>query len=738
MRLAYLLLALSGILGAQATYKGELVRHEITTRTTRACPTVSVGTTGPTPLPPATKDFTLTAIFACDSMDFTGPRGSLGEISWTVPAGPLQGEIAADNTRIEFTEPRQAAYSASYRGAATLASASTNPPRRHNVWVDITPSGFPPGTVCAPTALALSTNAVGTTLALDTTAACQFGALQISRILSSPNDPLTEFEARVTTTVVVDSGHVNVRCCAERGGKVEVTIHSIYKFEGEAALPPNPHQPGWPTDTRFVRTEGAGLNVRCASNSTVPLRLSLGVTRAVGKLGANDELDDAARLIADGVVTRWARLRIPVGVTGAANMKVTHTVTLNGTDVDYLGAASRRSVDRGAYELLVIDFPISAVRFPARAAMGSTPAPRDNEIVIASVDHNGRALCVQAGWVELRFGALAPVIMVHGNGQGDDGAGGKFWEGEVLESAGRPRFNMGFRFVDAFEGIPHDNSISMPTGSTDEHGVLLANLVPAIAGSFGARHAHLVAHSKGGLDSRAFMVQTIPANFGVLSLTTLSTPHQGSPGPDYQIDSQGAWASYSDDSTRTKIGKESTPNAGTASIRVSGAAEFNARNVELLPRQFVVDRETDLVAYRSISADMNLDDSQGFTGPTIQHNETFGLGQGDMYDTTFQLAVEQAYRLVGYVISTYADEVETTAFGKVKVVRERLRTDFHLNDVAVTRESANCWSCAPGGGPGPFRELAHLKRNHSTIAHPDTGRLVLNEIRNLQPMPLNP
>ena len=74
---------------------------------------------------------------------------------------------------------------------------------------------------------------------------------------------------------------------------------------------------------------------------------------------------------------------------------------------------------------------------------------------------------------------------------------------------------------------------------------LLGVFIPALAAEFGAKHAHLVAHSKGGLDVREFLASTIPPNFGVLSLTTLSTPHHGSVGADYALDSASANSAFS-------------------------------------------------------------------------------------------------------------------------------------------------------------------------------------------------
>jgi hypothetical protein len=284
--------------------------------------------------------------------------------------------------------------------------------------------------------------------------------------------------------------------------------------------------------------------------------------------------------------------------------------------------------------------------------------------------------------------------------------------------------------------LPYDNSISMKTATIVTNGNLLATLIPAKAAEFGAKHVHIVAHSKGGLDSRYFLASTIPPNFGVLSLTTLSTPHHGSAGPDYQLDAEGASALYSDDTTRTLIGQQSPPNPGTANIRVSFVEDFNRTNIPLLPTHLTVDGEDRPVVYQSISADANLDNSTSLAGnPTIEYSETVGIpGQGSHSNIAWAFAVEQVYRIIGNVVSTHwetinvttvIDDSGVTVTVPVKVVRETLSPAFILNDFAVNLDEARI---------APFVELASVKANHSTIASPDVARIVINAILNAQPV----
>ncbi len=158
-------------------------------------------------------------------------------------------------------------------------------------------------------------------------------------------------------------------------------------------------------------------------------------------------------------------------------------------------------------------------------------------------------------------------IMVHGNN-----SSGKFFE----ESYNTEGEQVGFDFIQAFrrEKLPFDNSILVPTEPIESNAAYLKTKIPAIAFEFGARHVHIVAHSKGGLDVRAFLADP-PSNFGVLSLTTLSTRHHGSVGADYMLDARPASAIWSDAQLRTEFLQRLLIDPGTPDLRVSRLATFN-------------------------------------------------------------------------------------------------------------------------------------------------------------------
>ena len=137
----------------------------------------------------------------------------------------------------------------------------------------------------------------------------------------------------------------------------------------------------------------------------------------------------------------------------------------------------------------------------------------------------------------------------------------------------------------------------MRNDSTEAHGVLLAAALPAVAAKFGAMHAHVIAHSKGGLDTRDALARLLQATtpsglsvLGVLSLTTLSTPHHGSVGADYAIDSIGADAALSTNPGRVSLVQKYAlfvpDREARPSLRTDRVAEFNITNI--LPLQLLV------------------------------------------------------------------------------------------------------------------------------------------------------
>lgn len=470
-----------------------------------------------------------------------------------------------------------------------------------------------------------------------------------------------------------------------------------------------------PTDTLFVVDEGAGLDTGCHYRSAGSLKFSVSVKRYVGEVGGDGTLANPQALVSNGVVSANATLTMPAfdvdfnAAPAPPYYPERDRILFNGHPVGDLDAGAYLTGESDKWRVNSITVPIEYVRFAHKGPRGGEPTPGENEIEIlidqANVPSGTDVWCTAIDWAAIKFDALAPVVMIHGNGES-----GAFWD----------RLNFTRPFQQKM--IPYDNSISLPTTLIVSNAGTLATEVPRVAREFGTKHVHLVTHSKGGLDARAFL-KLLPTegNLAVMSLTTLSTPHHGSVLADYVRDSQGASAWHSDDSTRTAFFARQDFDDGRRNLTTQFVQDkFNPENLPL-PQSFTVDGEESGVNYFSYGADANLDDSMSLLGnPTIQANELNGTGY-ENYSVASEWGGNLVYRTLYYVSRT---TWERDAQGR-RVVRETRNDTVQPNDMLVTITSSKL--------PG-FLARPDQKRNHATIADEGIGNLVLSLIRSIQPM----
>lgn len=288
---------------------------------------------------------------------------------------------------------------------------------------------------------------------------------------------------------------------------------STLQHDGSSPFPPPAAD-----DTLFVVDSGGDLDTFCTYRSGGPLVIHLPVTRYVGPVAADHTLLNASQLVANGYLSERAHLRLPaydVDIFGDPTDPNTppevDRITFNGHD---LGALTG---DNDIWKLNEFDIPIEWVKFPSIGSEGTQPVPADNVIVIDIDTESGGDdnWCTSVDWAELDFGAIAPIFMVHGiisNGE-------KAW----------PNFVSTFTAA----GIPFSaDEINLPnlgTGSIEGNAAILASRFSALAAKFGAKKCHIIAHSKGGLDTRAYLNGEYDGQeLKVLSFYTLSTPHHGS------------------------------------------------------------------------------------------------------------------------------------------------------------------------------------------------------------------
>ncbi len=505
------------------------------------------------------------------------------------------------------------------------------------------------------------------------------------------------------------------------------------------------YPPNEPGDGYFVVNQGSGLDTGCTFRSGGPLRVTLKIDRVVGATNGDGTLQNWQAMVQNGVVDRYATLTMPAYDVDFSSGE-RDELYFNGRFIGRLGAESYLTGENNVWKLNTFRVPIEYVRFGIRNSGGS-PSPGNNEIEVRIDQANagsGRDVwCTQLDWAALGFNAVHPVVMVHGN-----------------NSSGA--FFSDLNFTGPFQqaGIPFDNSINMATDSIADHADRLVTLIHTRVREFGVKNIHVVAHSKGGLDVRDYLARTLPRllrdlpedqRYGILSLITLCTPHNGSAGANYVISAHepGIWIRESDNVLRTFLASRMTVDRGTPDLRVDVVQNrFNPVNLPALPSGMTVGQYTNSVQYYAFSADANLDNSRDANGrPTIQarnnngRNEVEGVNAFNIpwLGTPVNIGtipgatsvVQEVYRLMGEVRIAEVRTKDVLEPGLLfprparrRYVAEVREPTFQLNDFLVTARSAS--------QVARFEPVARSGANHASIARPDTANRVIRIIRDVE------
>lgn len=478
-------------------------------------------------------------------------------------------------------------------------------------------------------------------------------------------------------------------CCDPPG--VEGPLES--PAQAAAHVGSSPFAPPEEGDTRFVVDSASGLDTGCTFRRGGPLVIDLPVKRFAGPVGPDGKLlAPNSRL-----VSPKAKLRLPVydiDVSGGSSGTPPEVdrIYFNGVD---LGALTG---DNNVWKLNSFDVPISLVNFPAAGSSGSPPTPAVNRIEI-HIDTASPAgednWCMSVDWVELEFSAVAPVFLVHGtNAQSDT------WD---------PDFTAFFGAT----SVPWSNSINLEkNGAILANGQQLAERLLVLAREFGAKKCHLVAHSKGGLDCRAFLNNRYdPEVLEVLSLYTISTPHHGTivsdiivaaraaedptssdPDLEYLIDND---YSFLDTPQEPAIGNQTT----------ASMAAFNAQ-FPSIPAG---------IRFYNYGADADLNNNG-----SISEAEAMPLLPSLPFGMTARAGTAM-YRAIGNA-ATISVTVNTEYWGLntyTSIEIANANSPFAQNDLTVSTASAQ----APGG-----TYLGTRDANHSSIKSVGLASEILNRI----------
>lgn len=544
-----------------------------------------------------------------------------------------------------------------------------------------------------------------------------------------------------TDSVVVERDGDTVRTTTI---KVDLILNCDCEFDSPTAIAGrSAFEIPEPSDTVFVTSGGPFPAASCAFRKSGPIEFDINVTRVLGEVDGEGYLLLPDKLKANGVVAPTAVLTLPVfdvdsDYPGTFFAPESDRVSINGhtlrrTTPD--GSAVGLAGTNNAWTLNTFEVPIELIRFPTQASeLGSKPEPQPNTIRI-DIDVANASLpdywdtevwCTAVDWAALEVKAMSPTVLVHGNNSDPI-----FWN--------RHDFSLILDQV----GLPYDgcftckHPLKLPTSFVANNARTLSGLIPAIVRTFGADSYHIVAHSKGGLDSRHYLIFQ-PSDLELLSLTTLSTPHNGSVLADILVASGVSLdvsrvVKFSGFPTFTGLiaGLKTLMGAddGAKNLTTWFAAPFNAGNVGALPAadyyqvaadadrngSETIDIEPEVAALRS--------DAGLIAGSLLTKGIVNTLYQNlrQVQEITVDSTRREAYVPSAFIPGTYSVEV-------IRVLRRPTRPNG--NDVLVTIPSGLGLAADLTQGISR-RSTDHCildganGRNHSDVADAGVARIVI-------------
>ena len=265
----------------------------------------------------------------------------------------------------------------------------------------------------------------------------------------------------------------------------------------------------------YVVNSGSGLDTGCTFRSGGPLRIQLPVPTVVNpeQLNADGTLKDPSTLVSNKVIGAQAVLRFPVyDIDSSANISPdkpeVDKIYFNGEFKKTLSGVDSQWTD----DSVVV--PIEEVRF------GTTNEFR----VDIDTANSGEFWCMAVDWVSIEFDVAAPYVLAHGiNAQADT------WDDGSAPGV--------LKALDE-KGVLYARFSVAANGRSAGNARQLEGHIKSFLEDIKAKKVHIIAHSKGGLDSQE--LQAMAPEFEILSLSTLSTPHLGSVAADLSIIQQAA------------------------------------------------------------------------------------------------------------------------------------------------------------------------------------------------------
>ncbi len=252
---------------------------------------------------------------------------------------------------------------------------------------------------------------------------------------------------------------------------------------------------GYPLDYYLYRDQG-------------PIIFNVPITRYFGPVDANGHLLHPANLKSNMVDLTLRVWDVDADYTGSDCYPEVDAVSINGYPLGNLSGWNSQ------WSTVTFQVPVSELKFPTMAGTQVVPA---NNTIRVDIDTMNSDFCwaVAVDWARLVVEGIRPAVLVHGFLSGAETWDAWTQPGGFAEQVGLP--------VHAF-------SFGNNHGSWIEHLFEEQGQIEAAKQRFGVDKLHIVGHSKGGIDSRAYLA--FLAGESVPNLVMLGTPNAGSPVAD--------------------------------------------------------------------------------------------------------------------------------------------------------------------------------------------------------------
>ncbi|OEE67051.1 hypothetical protein A1OO_14915 [Enterovibrio norvegicus FF-33] len=259
----------------------------------------------------------------------------------------------------------------------------------------------------------------------------------------------------------------------------------------------------------YVLNSGGGLDTGCTYKSGGPLIIKLPVPNVVNEavLQSDGTIDPGklANMQSQSVIGAKARISMPVfDIDSSANVPGINpevdVVSFNGKTMGTLQGADGRWTDTN----LQVD-------------VGEIKFGQDNEIrVDIDTANSGDNWCMSVDWVSIEFDVALPVVLAHGIAAQADS-----WDESSAPGVLSTLDDLGIRY---------ERFSAQKNGTTATNAGILNRKIQTFLDELKADKVHIIAHSKGGLDTQN--LKALSPNFEIKSLSTFSTPHLGSVAAD--------------------------------------------------------------------------------------------------------------------------------------------------------------------------------------------------------------